>query len=73
MDIKQFFKDNHELSDRINWRLEIQVCMSGAGYYIGMLDTDGAPYCRLSQQYWRTAAEAKKALDEFDFMPRLWA
>lgn len=38
---------------------EIQVLRSGAGYYIGTVDEDGCPYCRLSVEYSKTADGCK--------------
>lgn len=71
--LKAFFKANHDQKDSINWSYDIEVLMSGAGYYIGMLDPeDGAPYCRLSTNYWATFEEAQQALDTGHFTPKLW-
>ena len=71
--LKAFFKANHDQAQYINWDFDIEVLMSGAGYYIGMLDPeDGAPYCRLSTAYWATHEEAQRALDTGDFVPKLW-
>lgn len=39
---------------------EVQVCRSGAGYYLGTLDEYGCPNCRLTSQYARTAKEAEQ-------------
>ena len=33
---------------------EIRVLKSNAGYYVGTLDEDGCPNCRLSQYYGQT-------------------
>ena len=53
---------------------EIQVLRSGAGYYIGTVDSeDGSPYCRLSVNYYPTAAAAQKDLDSLSFEDRAYA
>ena len=53
---------------------EIQVLRSGAGYYIGTVDSeDGSPYCRLSVNYYPTAAAAQKDLDSLSFEDRGYA
>jgi hypothetical protein len=46
-----------------------KVCHSGAGYYIGTTCECG-PYSRESRDYYRTEAEAQKALDEGTWTPR---
>ena len=38
------------------------VCRSAAGYYIGQLDENGAPYSRLSTDYYYTREEAETYL-----------
>lgn len=40
----------------------IQVLRSGAGYYLGTLDKDGCPYCRISTGYSKTYDDALKEL-----------
>lgn len=42
--------------------LPLQVCKSGAGYYIGTLGEFGEPYSRESDCYWSTNAECAEAL-----------
>lgn len=54
---------------------EVKIMKSGAGYYLGTEFFDRytnamLPWCRLSEQYWRTAEEAQKALLENDFTER---
>lgn len=39
---------------------EIQPLKSAAGWYLGTVDTDGCPKCRITTNYAPTAAEAKK-------------
>lgn len=68
----EWFKSNHESAEFLDWSLEIQVCMSGAGYYIGMLDKYGAPYCRLSMEYWPSFEEAQEALETGTFRAKTW-
>lgn len=42
--------------------IEIEVCYSAAGFYIGTYD-EGEPCSRESQEYWPTRESATKALD----------
>lgn len=42
--------------------LELQVLQSYAGFYLGTFTEDG-PFTRESQEYWKTEAMAKEALD----------
>jgi hypothetical protein len=42
--------------------LELQVCKSAAGFYLGTRDDDGAPFTRESQEYWRKCERAEHAL-----------
>lgn len=44
-----------------NKRLPLQVLQSAAGFYLGTADEEG-PVSRESAEYWRTAAQAEKAL-----------
>lgn len=39
---------------------EIQALRSGAGWYLGTLDEEGFPNCRVSTQYAKTAEDAEK-------------
>lgn len=39
---------------------EVQPLKSAAGYYMGTLDEDGCPNCRLSTGYTKTAEAAKQ-------------
>lgn len=39
---------------------KIQVLKSAAGYYVGTLDEEGCPYCRLTSQYAKTEEEAQE-------------
>jgi len=41
--------------------------LSANSYYIGTLDKDGMPMCRLSANYYKTREDAQKALDENSF------
>ena len=38
---------------------EVEPLRSAAGYYMGTLDEDGCPNCRLSSTYAKTAEQAK--------------
>jgi len=48
--------------ERKHWKcrkgLEIKPCKSAAGWYMGTLDVDGCPNCRLSTGYAKTEEEA---------------
>ena len=39
---------------------EIQACRSACGWYMGTLDEDGCPNCRISTQYANTAEDAER-------------
>lgn len=41
---------------------EIQVLKSNAGYYLGTIDEDGFPNCRVSSSYAKTREIAEKQL-----------
>lgn len=70
--VKAILKERHEQSQYINWDLDITVCMSGGGYYIGMVDEDGQPEARFSVDYYRTREQAQEALDNGTFRMKLW-
>lgn len=38
---------------------EVQALKSAAGYYIGTVDSDGFPNCRITSNYAKTEEEAK--------------
>lgn len=40
----------------------LEVCKSAAGFYIGTLDEDGAPFTRESREYWSRREQAETAL-----------
>jgi len=48
---------------------EVKV-LSSNGFYIGTLDEDGMPMCKISADYYKTRAEAQKALDDNSFTRR---
>jgi hypothetical protein len=50
--------------------LELTVCRSGAGYYLGCND-DFEPVARDSVEYWKTPGEAEAALEDFAWTQRL--
>ena len=50
--------------------LELQVCRSAAGFYIGTMDPMLGPVSRESQEYYRTHEEAQYALDNDTFTQR---
>ena len=39
---------------------EIKACSSAAGYYLGTIDEDGFPNCRISTAYAKTKEDAEK-------------
>lgn len=41
---------------------EVQALKSAAGYYIGTVDSDGFPNCRITSDYAKTEEEAKYLL-----------
>ena len=41
---------------------EVQILKSGAGFYIGTLDEDGFPMCRMSNEYAKTHKQAIETL-----------
>ena len=47
--------------------LDIMVLRSGAGWYIGTLDADGCPNCRISADYYADTDTAKKDLENMCF------
>jgi hypothetical protein len=49
---------------------KVQVLSSVNGYYIGTLDEERMPMCRLTADYFKSRAEAQKALDENSFTRR---
>jgi len=48
---------------------EIQVLLSGAGFYIGTTE-DGMPFCRLSVEYFKKREEADTALEKKTYTVR---
>ena len=53
--------------------MKIQALKSNGGWYIGTLDKDGSPYCRVSTEYWKTRSEAEARLTSNQFWRRNWA
>lgn len=51
--------------------MDLAVCKSAAGYYIGTWCYQCGPYRRHSQRYWKDKADAKAALDSGNWMPKL--
>jgi hypothetical protein len=49
----------------------LQICQSGAGFYLGTCDDDGSPFTRESQEYWRKRGQAEKALSKGAWTQRL--
>jgi hypothetical protein len=50
--------------------LDLQVCQSAAGYYIGTWCPEEGPVSRESQEYYATRAEAQAALDQGTWLQR---
>lgn len=50
------------LALEFGYSLKLKVLHSHAGFYIGTLDEDGAPFSRESEEYFRTKEDAEKAL-----------
>ena len=48
---------------------KVQV-LSANSFYIGTLNEDGMPMCRISAEYYKKRDEAQKALDENSFTRR---
>jgi len=57
-------KLNDSLTDELfdDTELPLQVCKSGAGYYIGQMEPSGCPYSRLSD-YYPTQEDAEQGLE----------
>jgi hypothetical protein len=49
-ELKMALQLEHENSDLIDWSLDLVVCHSAAGYYLGMEDAEG-PVARFSEYY----------------------
>lgn len=45
----------------------LRVCNSQAGYYIGTLDEEGSPMCKLSVEYYKKRDAADEALKSGSF------
>ena len=50
--------------------LEVCVLNSPAGYYVGTIDQECFPNCRLSQEYYKKKEEAQTALNNRTFTLR---
>ena len=51
-------------------KLELQVCHSANGYYIGTMDPESGPCSRESEEYFSSFADAQYALDHNKFIQR---
>jgi len=51
--------------------MDLIVCQSNAGYYIGTLTSEGFPNSRNSVEYFATREEAASALSSGAYTPRL--
>lgn len=45
-------------------QLELQVCKSAAGFYLGTYDHEGLPFTRESLEYWAKRERAEQALQK---------
>ncbi|MDR1935847.1 MAG: hypothetical protein LBS49_09785 [Candidatus Accumulibacter sp.] len=52
-------------------RRPLQICRSAAGYYLGTLDDDGAPFSRESAGYFPSQGMARQALASGQWQQRL--
>ena len=50
------------LAQQCGCDLELTVCRSARGFYIGTRDVDGSPFSRESMEYWLTREAAEAAL-----------
>lgn len=48
----------------------IQALKSAAGWYVGTIDEDGFPYCRISTEYYKSQQECQMAIDNGSYMQR---
>jgi hypothetical protein len=48
----------------------VQVMHSPCGYYIGTVDEEGIPNCRLLVEYWKKSQNAQEQLDNLSFVDR---
>lgn len=48
----------------------IQALRFAAGWYVGTIDEDGFPYCRISAEYYRSQQECQTAIDNDSYMQR---
>ena len=48
----------------------LDIRQSSSGFFIGTYASDGAPYCRLSAEYWQTKEDAVRALISGTFTTR---
>jgi len=58
------------MGNRCKRGYNVEVLRSNAGYYIGTLDEEGFPNCRLSEEYYKTSEKAEKALENRMFTER---
>lgn len=61
-----------KLAAQAGRQLELRVCVSAAGHYIGTCDEDDLPFSRESVEYWTTAELANAALAEGRWTQRHW-
>lgn len=48
----------------------VQALNSAAGWYVGTIDEDGFPYCRISQGYYKTCKDAEDAIKNGTYTQR---
>ena len=55
----------------LHMELDLMVCRSGGGYYIGVTTDDGEPLSRDSQEYYKTKQQTEEALTTGNWTQRL--
>ena len=48
----------------------VQALNSAAGWYVGTIDEDGFPYCRISQNYYKTCKDAEDVIKNGTYIQR---
>lgn len=49
---------------------ELKPYKSAAGWYVGTRDEDGCPYCRISEQYYKTQDDCQRAMNAKTYIVR---
>lgn len=48
----------------------VQALSSAAGWYVGTVDKDGFPYCRISEGYYKACKDAEDAIKNGTYIQR---